>query len=121
MYPGERPNSELGVTVSRKHLLNRRAFLRNAQVSALVSAVGTEAASAFDPDPGANVKYDFDTPYSRIGTDSVKWDRQIRMYGKENISVGMGIADMDFRCAPAISKALSVRIRHENWGYLDLP
>ena len=33
----------------------------------------------------------------------------------------MGIADMDFRCAPAISKALADRIRHENWGYLDLP
>ena len=109
------------MTVSRKHVLNRRAFLRNAQVSALVSAVGTEAASALEPDPATSVKHDFDTPYSRIGTDSVKWDRQIRIYGKENIAAGMGIADMDFRCAPAITRALADRIHHENWGYLDLP
>src|SRR5439155_1790227 len=35
--------------------------------------------------------------------------------------VGMGIADMDFRCAPAITKALTERLQHENWGYLDMP
>ena len=50
-----------------------------------------------------------------------KWDRQIRIYGKENIAVGMGIADMDFRVAPVITKALANRIKHENWGYLDTP
>jgi cystathionine beta-lyase len=66
-------------------------------------------------------KYDFDTPYNRVGTDSVKWDRQIRTFGKENIAVGMGIADMDFRAAPCITKALTERIQHENWGYLDMP
>ena len=36
-------------------------------------------------------KFDFDTPYSRIGTDSVKWDQQIRTFGKDKIDVGMGI------------------------------
>lgn len=65
--------------------------------------------------------YDFDTPYDRIGTDSYKWDRQIRIYGREHIAVGMGIADMDFRAAPCITKALAERIKHENWGYLDTP
>ena len=84
-------------------------------MSALVGA------ASFEADAVTTGKYDFDTPYSRIGTDSVKWDRQIRIYGKENIAVGMGIADMDFRCAPAITKALSARVQHENWGYLDLP
>jgi len=106
---------KLGVTVPRKHVLNRRAFLKNAQMSALVSA------ASFEADAVTTGKYDFDTPYSRIGTDSVKWDQQIRIYGKENIAVGMGIADMDFRCAPAITEALSARVQHENWGYLDLP
>jgi cystathionine beta-lyase len=105
-------------------VLNRRAFLRNAQLTAALGAVGTRAslavANSSDADTSSG-KYDFDTPYNRVGTDSVKWDRQIRMYGKENIAVGMGIADMDFRCAPAISKALADRIQHENWGYLDLP
>ena len=32
----------------------------------------------------------------------------------------MGIADMDFRAAPAITKALKERLQHENWGYLDM-
>ena len=33
----------------------------------------------------------------------------------------MGIADMDFRAAPSITKALKERLEHENWGYLDMP
>ena len=49
---------------------------------------------------GGAGKYDFDTPYNRIGTDCIKWDAQIRLYGREHIAVGMGIADMDFRVAP---------------------
>ncbi len=32
----------------------------------------------------------------------------------------MGIADMDFRAAPSITKALQERLQHENWGYLDM-
>jgi cystathionine beta-lyase len=31
----------------------------------------------------------------------------------------MGIADIDFKAAPSITKALAERIQHENWGYLD--
>ena len=69
----------------------------------------------------ASGRFDFDTPYNRFGTDSVKYDRQARLYGKENVLVGMGIADMDFRCAPAITRALSARVQHECWGYLDMP
>jgi cystathionine beta-lyase len=106
--------------------LNRRAFLKNAGMTALVGAVGTgtslstaTASAAFEPP--SDGKYDFDTPYNRIGTDSTKYDQQIRNYGKENIAVGMGIADMDFRAAPCITKALMERLQHENWGYLDMP
>jgi cystathionine beta-lyase len=68
----------------------------------------------------ANGKYDFDTPYNRFGTDSTKYDQQIRVYGKDSVQVGMGIADMDFRVAPVITKALMERMQHENWGYLDM-
>jgi cysteine-S-conjugate beta-lyase len=111
--------------MSQNDGLNRRAFLRNAGMTALAGAVGTgtsvatAAASTALAPPDA--KYDFDIPYNRVGTDSVKWDRQIRIFGKDNIAVGMGIADMDFRAAPCITKALTERIRHENWGYLDMP
>ena len=104
--------------------LNRRAFLRNAGMTALVGAVGpgsvgTVAASAAFAGPDG--KFDFDTPYNRFGTDSSKYDRPTRIYGKDSIQVGMGIADMDFRVAPAITKALMERMQHENWGYLDMP
>lgn len=103
--------------------LNRRAFLRNAGMTALVGAVGSSspaAAAAATAALAANGKFDFDTPYNRFGTDSVKYDQQVRTYGKDNVQVGMGIADMDFRAAPSITKALQERIQHENWGYLDM-
>src|SRR6185503_2752381 len=103
--------------------LNRRAFLRNAGMTALVGTVGsgTSVATAVAEAAVAasGTKFDFDTPYNRFGTDSTKYDQQARVYGKENIAVGMGIADMDFRAAPSITKALTERIAHENWGYLD--
>ena len=33
------------------------------------------------------------------------------------IVAGMGVADMDFRCAPAITEALQKRVAFPNWGY----
>ncbi len=111
-----------GRRMSINRELNRRTFLRNAGMTALVGAVGTnssiEAATSIEGPP---VKFDFDTPYNRVGTDSVKWDQQIRTFGKDSIAVGMGIADMDFKAAPAITQALTERLKHENWGYLDMP
>src|SRR5579871_575886 len=99
---------------------DRRAFLKGVQMVAIAGAAG-----AGMPVPAAaNVsdgKYDFDTPYNRIGTDCVKWDQQIRLYGRDHIAVGMGVADMDFRVAPVITEALVKRVQHENWGYLDMP
>jgi cystathionine beta-lyase len=105
--------------------LNRRTFLRSAGLTAIAGAVGTGAslhpvtASAAEAAP--NGKFDFDTPYNRIGTDSVKWDQALRQNGMDTIVAGMGIADMDFKCAPSITEALTKRIQHENWGYLDMP
>jgi cystathionine beta-lyase len=112
--------------MSQNDGLNRRTFLRNAGMTALVGAVGTGTSLATVADaaafaPADHGKFDFDEVYSRVGTDSVKYDQQMRIYGKDNIAVGMGIADMDFRCAPAITRALTERIKHENWGYLDTP
>jgi cysteine-S-conjugate beta-lyase len=105
--------------------LNRRTFLQSAGMTALLGAIaanqseaGAAADAMLEPTDG---KYDFDTIYSRIGTDCIKWDEQIKTYGKDNIAVGMGIADMDFRTAPSITKALTERMQHENWGYLEMP
>jgi cystathionine beta-lyase len=106
--------------------LNRRNFLRSAGITAIAGAVssGTSLRAATESGFGAapNGKFDFDTPYNRLGTDSTKWDAAVRTNNMENgIIAGMGIADMDFRCAPAITEALMKRIQHENWGYLDMP
>jgi cysteine-S-conjugate beta-lyase len=104
--------------------LNRRSFLRNTGLTALVGAVGSGTslgATAFEFAPDVNGKFDFDTPVNRLGTDSVKWDQAKRQNNMDTIVAGMGIADMDFNTAPAITKALQERIKHEVWGYLDTP
>ena len=92
-------------------------------MTALVGAVGTGAslatAAAVEGTPDG--KYDFDTPYNRVGTDCTKWDSPMRIFKMDRIVAGMGIADMDFKCAPVITKALQERIQHEVWGYLDMP
>ncbi|MEZ5291937.1 MAG: aminotransferase class I/II-fold pyridoxal phosphate-dependent enzyme [Vicinamibacterales bacterium] len=92
-------------------------------MTALLGAVGGGAPAVAAASRGAlaATKFDFDTPYNRFGTHSIKYDSIIRQYGKDSIQVGMGIADMDFREAPAVTKALMDRMQHENWGYLDMP
>jgi cystathionine beta-lyase len=102
--------------------VNRRNFIKGAGLTALAGAVGagsTTAAAAAKTKPYlVNGKYDFDTPYNRIGSDSVKWDSQIAHFG-DKVKVGMGIADTDFRAAPCIGEAMADRMQHENWGYLS--
>lgn len=94
-------------------------------MTAVAGAVGTKASFGSKPSTAvpeaADGVFDFDTPYSREGTDCIKWDQQFEKFGKENVEVGMGIADMDFRAAPCITKALAKRCEHENWGYMSRP
>lgn len=100
--------------------LNRRTFLQQAGLTALWGTVGaTASGTSADAAPAIQTKFDFDEVYNRFGTESTKFDRQIRLFGKGSVEVGMGIADMDFRAAPAITRALKDRLQHENWGYLD--
>jgi cystathionine beta-lyase len=111
--------------MSGSHGLNRRTLLRQAGLAAAAGAMGGAApgaaAAAPSAAPARGARYDFDTVYSRIGTDSTKWDAQIAKYGNDSIVAGMGVADMDFRCAPFITEALKERIAHESWGYLTIP
>lgn len=105
--------------------LGRRAFLRSTGMTAAAGAVGAAVPLAAEVGGQARRqeggRYDFDTVYDRIGTDSSKWDAQIARYGRDRIEVGMGTADQDFRIAPAISRALRERVAHENYGYLTIP
>ena len=109
----------------RNHGLNRRAFLKSTGATAVLGAVGARSAlasevAATDVAPAglgaAREEFDFDEIYDRRGTDCVKWDRAIEQFGPE-LEVGMGIADMDFRAAPCITRAIAERSAHENWGY----
>jgi len=111
--------------MSSDHNVNRRTFLKGAGMTALAGAVGAGSAATVSTAAAAgatpylkNGKYDFDTVYSRVGSDSVKWDSQIAAFG-DNVKVGMGIADMDFRAAPCIGEAMMERMKHENWGYIS--
>ena len=104
---------------------DRRSFLRNAGLGGGVLALGPLAASlassaavAAPEEKGG--KYDFGTPYNRIGHDSVKWDGALRTEKIDHIVAGMGIADMDFRAAPSITAALRKAAQYENWGYIDM-
>ena len=108
--------------------LNRRSFLRNAGLTAVLAGAGSPL-DKFELDEGSNqkgsdkkqqVKYDFDEVYDRVGTDSVKWDRAGQRHST-GLDVGMGIADMDFKAPPCIGEALAERCEHENWGYLSQP
>ncbi len=110
--------------MSQHQGLNRRAFLKSAGVTAVLGAVGAKSALATQAtavtSAPLNQTYDFDEIYDRVGTDCSKWDNPIASFG-EDIEVAMGIADMDFRAAPCVTRALAERCRHENWGYMRRP
>ena len=101
--------------MSQQRGLNRRAFLRSTGLAALAGTsigagqIGTGGPALAPRATPASSRYDFDAIVSRIGTDCTKFDGQNRIFGKDSVEVGMGIADMDFRAAPAITKALHGR------------
>ncbi|MDA1369377.1 MAG: aminotransferase class I/II-fold pyridoxal phosphate-dependent enzyme [Proteobacteria bacterium] len=107
--------------------LNRRAFIKSAGMTALAGAAGvvaTGANSAAAQTSSSNSrmaggKYDFDTPYNRVGTDCSRWDGPALRYPAGAFKYGMGVASMDFECAPCITEALTERVQHHNWGYLS--
>lgn len=62
------------------------------------------------------MRYDFDEIVNRRSTNSVKWDEV-----KEEGVIPMWVADMDFKAAPCILKALKKRIEHGVFGYTIVP
>ena len=62
------------------------------------------------------MKYNFDEPVERRGTNCVKWDESA-----DPDIIPMWVADMDFRVAPAIQKALEQRVSHGVFGYNIVP
>ena len=62
------------------------------------------------------MKYDFDTIINRRNTNSAKWDMT-----QEKDILPMWIADMDFKTADPIIKALEKRVQHGIFGYGAIP
>ena len=62
------------------------------------------------------MKYDFDTPINRVGTDCAKWDNRRLVFGTDDV-IPMWVADMDFAVAEPITAALHKRIGHPVYGY----
>ena len=62
------------------------------------------------------MKYDFDKRVERRGTNCVKWDES-----PSPDVIPMWVADMDFRVAPAIQRALEERVAHGVFGYNIVP
>lgn len=62
------------------------------------------------------MKYDFDELVERRGTNCVKWDESA-----DPDMIPMWVADMDFRVAPAIQRALEQRVAQGVFGYNIVP
>ena len=62
------------------------------------------------------MKYNFDELIERRGTNCVKWDES-----PSPDVIPLWVADMDFRVAPAIQKALQQRVEHGVFGYNIVP
>ncbi len=60
----------------------------------------------------------FDTPISRIGTHSVKWDAMQKLYGvTPQDGIAMWVADMEFRPPACVQSALEAVLAHGVYGY----
>lgn len=64
------------------------------------------------------MKYDFNEQIDRTQAISIKWSPRLReeMYRETDV-IPMGIADMDFKVAPPIARAVQDRAMHETYGY----
>jgi len=58
---------------------------------------------------------DFDTFQGRLGTDCVKWDMIVKLYGDDVLP--MWVADMDFPASSRIVERLKKRVEHGFFGY----
>jgi cysteine-S-conjugate beta-lyase len=60
----------------------------------------------------------FDDKISRIGTHCKKWDEMAALYGvPAEDGIAMWVADMEFRAAPPIQRAIAAMAAHGVYGY----
>ncbi|WP_156286439.1 MalY/PatB family protein [Oceanivirga salmonicida] len=66
------------------------------------------------------MKYKFDEKIERIGNHSAKWEEMSKNFGTSDL-IPMWIADMEFKTAPEIIKALSSKVEYGIFGYVHRP
>jgi cystathionine beta-lyase len=66
------------------------------------------------------MKWNFDEPASREGTDCIKYDLREEIFGKKDV-IPMWVADMDFKTPGFIIEKLQKRLEHELFGYSFRP
>lgn len=64
--------------------------------------------------------FDFDTPLSRLGTHSVKYDLRRLKFGRDDV-LPLWVADMDFAAPDCVRAALAQRVAHPLYGYTLTP
>ncbi|MDO4267505.1 MAG: PatB family C-S lyase [Eubacteriales bacterium] len=62
------------------------------------------------------MKYDFDKVWDRTGSDSIKWEKQLK-FGVQSGLLPFWIADTDFAVLPEAAQAMKKRIDHPLFGY----
>lgn len=64
------------------------------------------------------MKFDLDEQISRRGTLSLKWDQGEALFGDADV-LPLWVADMDFKCPPAVIEALTKRAKQGIFGYTN--
>lgn len=62
------------------------------------------------------MKYDFDKVYDRMGSDCLKWEKQLK-FGVPSGLLPFWIADTDFATLPEAVEAMRKRLEHPLFGY----
>lgn len=60
--------------------------------------------------------WNFDAPFSRHNTDSVKWDINDQVFGRKDV-LSLWVADMDFPAPQEVRDAICARAAHGAFGY----
>lgn len=66
------------------------------------------------------MKYNFDEIVDRSTNRSAKYDERKKKFGKQDV-IPLWIADMDFKTAQPVIKALTARAEEGIWGYTSRP
>ena len=62
------------------------------------------------------MKYNFDAMQNRLGSDSIKWEKQLK-FGTQSGLLPFWIADTDFAALPEAVEAMKQRLEHPVFGY----